>query len=88
MAAMANPMATNLLGHPGAEILVVCGRALMTSWKSSMEGEIVRRLMSVVVFAIVLKGSSCLSRSKSLCCSMVVLVSRICVKLNGIQTYM
>jgi len=64
MAAMANPMATNLLGHTGAEILVVCGRALMMSWKSSMEAEIVRRLTLVVVLAIVLKGSSCLSSSK------------------------
>ncbi len=63
MAAMANPMATNLLGQPGAEILVVCGRALMISWKSLMEAEILRRLTTVVVFAIILKGSSCLSSS-------------------------
>jgi len=48
MAAIANPMATNLLGQPGIAISVDCGRALMTSWKSSMEAEIVRRLMSVV----------------------------------------
>ncbi len=64
MAAMANPMATNHLGWPGAEISVVCGRALMTSWKSSMEAEIMRRLMSVVVLAIVLESSLCLSSSK------------------------
>jgi hypothetical protein len=64
MASMANPMAANHLGQPGAEISVVCGRALITSWKSSMEAEILRRLMSVVVLAIVLKGSSCLSSSK------------------------
>jgi hypothetical protein len=65
MAAMANPIATNLFGRPGIAISVDCGRALMTSWKSSMEAEIVRKLMSVVVWAIVLKGSSCLSSSLS-----------------------
>ena len=46
------------------------------------------RLTSVVVLAIVLKGSSCLSSSTWYCCSIVVLVSKIWEKLNGILTWM
>jgi len=53
---MAKPMATKRLGQPGVSILGICG---MRSLKSSMEAEIVTRLTSVVVFAIVLNGSLC-----------------------------
>jgi hypothetical protein len=45
MAAMANLIATNLFGRPRIAISVVCGRALMMSWKSSIEAKIVRRLL-------------------------------------------
>jgi hypothetical protein len=43
----------------------------MTSWKSSMEAEIVSKLMSVVGFAMVYNGSSCLSNKVTYCNSMV-----------------
>jgi hypothetical protein len=37
-------MATNNFGWPAAEICVICGSALITSWKSLMEAKMVRRL--------------------------------------------
>ncbi len=86
MAAMANTMATNHFGRPGTEILADCGRALMMSWKSSMEAEIMRWLTSVVVLAIVIKGSFVFAQQQVVVFSIVFFVSRIWVKLNGIWT--
>ena len=82
-------MTTNHLRRPGISISVDWGALpLMTSWKSSMEAEIVSKLMLVVGFAMVLKGSSCLSNKVTYCYSMVFFVSRIWEKLNGIWTWM
>ncbi len=55
IAAMAMPSVMNLLGLPGEAISVVCGNALIMSWKSSMDAEISMKLTSMMVFAIVLK---------------------------------
>jgi len=37
----------------------------MTSWKSSMEDDIMSKLASVVVFEMLLNGSSCLSNKET-----------------------
>jgi hypothetical protein len=49
-----------------------------------MEAEILSKLMLVVGFAMVLKGSSCLSNKVTYCYSMVFFMSRIWEKWNGI----
>jgi hypothetical protein len=88
IAALERLIAINHLGQAGAEISVVCGRALIMSLKSSMMDPMVIRLTSVVDLAMVLNSSSCLSNSCSYVAVMVCCMSKIWLKLNGIWTGM
>jgi hypothetical protein len=56
MAAMEIPMVIKCFGHPGVEISVFCGRALMMSRNSSSDPSMMERLTSVTDFVIDLNG--------------------------------